>query len=122
MARLTKKQQDEIEAQQHEERIRAALRWTAAPERDVPPPSVAERGLRLTTGYTFHAYNRSVSVACSSSTHHAVGRTDRTTSQQPLALYSSRRLALQALRAALEREFAEALEKIDRQIEKEQQS
>ena len=128
MPRLTKKQQAEKEreglarqALAREERIRAALRWTGpAPERDVPPPDSGLAGLPLTTGWTFHPYNCRVEVACSSSVHHAVGRIDRTTTQEPLALYSSRLLALRGLRAAKEREFAGVLERIDREIEREE--
>ena len=97
-------------------RIRAALHWTddadIAP--DVPPPS----GQGLTTGYMFNAYSRRVDVACSSSVFHAIGRTDRTTTQRPIWLYSTRARALHALRVALERQFAEELAKIDAELAK----
>lgn len=117
MPRLTKKQQEALEEAAREERIRQALRWTGpAPARDVPPP----RDGGLSTGYTYNAYTRRVIEACSSAVYHAIGRTDRTTTQRPIALYSTRLLALQALRATLEREFAEALEQIDQQIAREE--
>jgi hypothetical protein len=97
-------------------RISAALHWSddsdIAP--DVPPP---ERWNELTTGWTFNSYGRRVEVACSSSVYHAVGRTDKTTAQRPLSLYSTRERALRALRVALEREFATELAKIDRLLE-----
>ncbi len=96
-------------------RIRAALHWTddADTTADVPPP---EGWNELTTGYTFNVYSRRVDVACSSPINHAVGRTDRTTAQRSLALYSTRERALRALRVALEQEFAAELAKIDELI------
>ena len=99
-------------------RERAALRWSdsdVAP--DVPPP---ERGSELTTGWLFNAYARRVNVACSDVVSHAVGKTDRTTTQGAQRLYSTRTRALRALRCAMEREFAAALAKIDAEIQKEQ--
>jgi hypothetical protein len=104
---------EQQEAQQAQ--IRAALRWSddadIAP--DVPPPPAWRE---MTTGWTFNAYSQRVEVACSSAASHSVGRTDKTTTQQPLALYSTRERALRALRVALEREFAAELAKIDAQI------
>lgn len=97
-------------------RIAQALRWTGpTPAPDVAPPDTHG----LTTGYMFNVYAQYVEVACSSSVSHAIGRTDRTTSQRPLHLYSTRLLALRALRAESERKFAEQLAKIDEQIEAE---
>lgn len=92
--------------------IRTALRWTddtdIAP--DVLPPTSRDE---LTTGWTFNAHSRRVDVACSSVISHAIGRTDKTTAQQPIRLFSTRVRALRALRVALEREFAAELAKID---------
>lgn len=115
MPKLSKKQHAELEAQAHESRIRAALHWTvAAPGPDVQPP---EGWSELATGYMFHAYAMQVEVACTGSNTHAIGRTDKTTSQNACSLYSTRLLALLALRNAVERECAEKLAKIDRMIE-----
>lgn len=110
---LMKKSKAGIEAG-HADQIRAALHWSDDSDvrPDVPVPDRNE----LTTGWTFNAYARRVDVACSSSAFHAVGRTDKTTTQQPLALYSTRERALRALRVALEREFAEALAKVDAEV------
>ncbi len=97
------------------EREYVALRWTDSSDiaPDVPPP---DGWGELTTGWTFNAFGRRVEVACSSGGLHAVGRTDKTTTQRALALFSTRERALRALRAlrvALEHEFATELAKID---------
>lgn len=100
---------------EEEARTRAALHWTEpAPPPDVMPPTGV---FALSTGYTFNVHAQRVDVACSSSISHSVGRTDRTTTQEPKRLYSTRLLALQALRNAMEWRFAEQLAKIDKQIE-----
>jgi hypothetical protein len=107
---MSKKKQAEIAAREYEERVRAALRWTGeAPSPDVPPPTDNS----LTTGWLFSVHGQRVDAACSDAVSYAYGRTDRTTTQGSRALYSSRRLALQALRAAMERKFAEELARID---------
>ena len=96
-------------------RISEALHWTDASDiaPDVPPP---EGWDELTTGWTFNAYSRRVEIACSSYGLHAVGRTDKATSQKPIALYSTKARALRALRCALEQEFATELAKIDEEL------
>ena len=117
MPRLTKKEREAQERQRREEQIRAALRWTdPTPVPDVPIP---DDSMRLSTGYLFNSYTGRVNVACSSSTHHAVGQTDTTTTQGPRRLYSTRLLALQALRVAMEWECAKALAEVDEQIARE---
>ena len=125
MPKITKKEQAARAAAAAQEaqlaqqaREHAALRWSdsdVAP--DVPPP---ERGSELTTGWLFNEYARRVDVACSGVVSHAVGNTDRTTTQGKRWLYSTRARALRALRCAMEREFAAALAKIDAEIQKEQ--
>ena len=120
MARKTKAQIAAEQVAAREVCLIAALRWTEpAPARDVPPPDGLGSYNRLSTGYTFNVHTRSTSEACSSSVSHAIGRTDRADSQRPISLYSTRLLALRALRAAMEREYAEALLRIDDQIKKE---
>lgn len=95
--------------------IRAALRWTdPAPPPDVQTPDTFGE---LSRGYVFNAYARRIDVACSSSASHAIGQTDRTTRSWPLALYSTRLRALQALRNAMEQEYAQQLCAIDLLIE-----
>jgi hypothetical protein len=116
--RKSSKQRREIElarnmrAAEQAARELAALHWSddndIAP--DVMPP---DKWDQLSTGWVFNVYSRRIDVACSSTVHHAVGRTDKTTTQQPIRMYSTRERALRALRVALEHEFAAELAKID---------
>lgn len=109
--------QEQVEEAQQAARERAALHFTddsdIAP--DVPPPESGESG--LTTGYVFNTYSKRAEIACSSSYSHSVGRTDKTTSQHSIYMFSTRERALRALRVALEREFAAELAKIDKMLE-----
>jgi hypothetical protein len=93
-----------------------ALRWTTDVRPDVPVP----KGNEMTTGW-LPVYSR-VDVACSNTVNHAVGRTDKTTTQQPRQLYSTKLLALRALRHEMEHRFAEQLANVDKQIADEDQS
>lgn len=114
--KLSKKKQAELAEQEREACIRAALHWTEpAGGPDVLPPNHYTDELR--TGYMFNMYYLRIEEACTSSAYHSVGRTDKTTSQRPLALYSTRLRALRALRNVVERECAEKLAQIDRLIE-----
>lgn len=115
MPKLSKKKQAELLRLERESRIRAALHWTEVAEGpDVQPPTGFNE---LATGYMFNVYSLRVDSACSSAASHAIGRTDKTTSQRSLALFSTRLRALRALRNAAERRCAEQLADIDRMIE-----
>lgn len=117
MPKMTKAERERQEHAANEARIRAALRWTEeAPGPDVAPGSWRE----LSTGYLFNAPTGRVDVACSSPTSHAFGQIDQTTTQGARHLYSTRLLALRAMRNAVERACAERLAAIDRQIEQEE--
>lgn len=109
---MNKKEQKELE----DAKITAALRWTAPVEPDIRIP---EKG--LTKGFLFNVYSREVVVACSSPVSHSYGRDDVTRSQNPRELYSTRLLALKALRHECEKQFAEILRSIDKRIEGEPQ-
>lgn len=113
---MNKKEQAAFE----ELHVRLALRFTEPLEPDVPPPGQSGNWNQLTTGWVFNSFNRKVDCACSSSVNHAVGSTTKTSTQQPRHLYSTRLLALKALRAVKEREYAEALRSIDLGIEAEE--
>jgi adenosylmethionine-8-amino-7-oxononanoate aminotransferase len=106
---MTKKEREEV----RELRVMAALRWTQPVEPDVPPP-----GHGLTVGYLPVGELGSdprVSEACSSSISHGLNHT-KTTTQKPRTLYSTRLLALKAMRHMLEKRFAEMLANVDEQI------
>ena len=111
---MNKKEQAYVE----ELETRLALRFTGerAIVPDVPPPSCEERGGQLTKGFLFNSYSRRVSVACSSSISHSIGRDDRADSQRPKSLYGTRKLALQAMRREMELDFARELRAVDRMI------
>lgn len=118
MAQLTKAQQAQFDALNEAVRIAKAFRFTEKVEPDVPPPSYTSIGDRLTRGWQFNTYNGTVFKMCSSSSFHGYDW-EKTTSQNPRHLYSTRELALRALRAELEQEFAKKLANVDRQIEHE---
>ncbi len=110
------------ELARYEEALTAsALRTTGDVSPDVPPPAHSFDGA-LTKGWAIVGarsdYAR-VDVACSSSVYHAVGRTDQTTTQEPIWLYSTKLLALKALRRVLEKQAAAMLRRIDKQVEEE---
>jgi hypothetical protein len=111
---VTKKELAMVEELQ----TRLALRFTGGGkiERDVPIP---EKFNELSTGFLFNSYSKTVEPSCSSSIYHAKGRTDRTTTQGATRLYSTRKLALQAMRQEVELKCAEELRQIDRLIEQE---
>src|ERR1035437_5931809 len=100
--------------------IAKAMRFTEPVLPDVPIPSGHDT---LTKGFLFaggfNSYAR-VEPSCSSSAHHNFGRTEKTTTQNPRTLYSTKLLALRAMRYAVEKECAQTLAGIDQQIENEQ--
>ena len=77
---------------------------------DVPIP----KGSELSTGWMFNAYTRRVEVACSSCVFHAVGRNDKTNTQRPMRLYSTKKKALLALHNVLTKHFNEELAALSR--------
>lgn len=102
-------------------KVRGALRSTSEVKPDVPIPASFTGD--LITGYTpvgslgSHPH---IEIACSSSCFHAVGRIDKTTSQRPLPLFSSKLLALRSLRYQVEQDAARALARIDDMIDAEE--
>jgi hypothetical protein len=97
----------------------SALRRTAPVSTDVEIPN---SGAPLTKGFLFCAEatdGQRVAPACSSSTGHNFGSDKGTSSQRPMRLYSTRLLALRALRNAAESRCARYLREIDRWIEDE---
>lgn len=112
---MTKKEREQVEVLLTE----AALRRTSPVEPDVPVP-VGTGALSvgfLPTGE--RGYDPQVLPACSSAVDHGIGSQDKVSTQGARRLYSSRLLALQALRYEVETECARRLRKIDRMIEEE---
>ena len=113
---MTKKEKEALEAAL----TAAALRTTSDVAPDVPPPSASEN--RLSKGWAVVGersdYGR-VEPACSSNLYHVIGQQGKTTSQNARHLYSTKMLALKALRRAIERDCADRLRRVDRMIEAE---
>ena len=111
---MTKKEKEALDAAL----TAAALRTTADVSADVPPPKsngLAKGWLPVAERSNFPR----VEPACSSSFYHGKGQQDKTNSQGARSLYSTKILALKALRRAVEKDCAERLRKVDRMIEEE---
>lgn len=112
---MTKKETAEIDSLREQLRLAKSLRFTDAVAPDVMPP---DNYSKLSKGFLFNIYGEGrVVPACTSGTSHNFGSDDKTTTQQPRALYSTRLLALRALRHEMEQDCARRLANIDRQIE-----
>lgn len=86
----------------------------------LPDVDIPDRYNELTTGFMYvgvRSDSPRVDVACSSSAGHAIGRVDRTQSQRPIKLYSTKLLALKAMRYEVELGMARELRRIDIMIE-----
>jgi hypothetical protein len=113
---MNKKEQAMVEALKVEAlKVEAAFKRTSEILPDVPPPESCSD--ELTKGFLFNAYCIEVRTACSSATGHSHGRNDRTSSQRARSLYSTRLLALKAMRFEVEKRIMTELRKVDRQIE-----
>ena len=116
IAKLPKWARELLEAKDNEARLARSLRFTEFVREDLPPPSRTSN--TLTKGCLSFLGNGSVTKACSSHISHGFGW-EKTTSQKPQWLYSTRLLALRGLRNAVENRAAKELSDIDREIEKE---
>lgn len=102
--------------------VKAALHITREIKLDVKPPPTCEPfsdAIRLTKGFLFNGYRLQVDEACSSSIYHNPCGNKDTDRQNPAWLYSTRELALRAMRYEMEIKFAKELRKIDLMIESE---
>lgn len=115
---MNKKEREAFEALERELALAWAWKLTDPVERDLPPPELGERLRALSIGWNFNAYSGTVYKACSSSIYHGEGW-EKTSSQGPLALFSSFDRAKAALRYAVEREALERLAVIDRMTDRE---
>lgn len=115
---MNKKEKEHVEKLSMELSRARAFRFTDPVLPDVLPPKIY--GLLL-HGFTYNEYTSSILFACSSSGSHAVSSDspcEKTNSQQPIVMYSTRSLALKGLRNALEKKYSESLAKIDREIQR----
>ena len=116
---MTKKEREAFDAALEKAEIYGALHWTYPVKKDLPIPD---------SGYTegFEVYSTSVQQTWSGSSRHGNGKAPlpdapfRTASQRGVSLYSTRLMALRAMRHKKELEAAEELRKIDRMIAEEE--
>jgi hypothetical protein len=111
---MTKKEKEALEAAL----TAAALRTTSDVVPDIPPPTCGGLSKGFAVVGARSDYGR-VEPACSSSVHHGIGQQDKLNSRDALHLYSTKMLALKALRRAVERDCADRLRRVDRMIEAE---
>ena len=114
---MNKKEQAAMQAAIDRADLLSALRWSAPVERNVAPPDIG-----YSEGWDMNAYNKSVWLGWSSSANHGTGPAPKaggrymSASQQCRSLYSTKAIALAALRHEVERRAAADLMNIDRQI------
>ena len=88
-------------------------------EPDVPIPQYPDE---MTHGFLPLMYAEYVSEACSTSIGHGIGKEGKTSRQRGVELYSTRKLALYALRKSFEELYAWKLHIIDCLIEEEEKA
>jgi hypothetical protein len=116
---MNKKEQAEFDAAKKAVIVARALNWSEPVERDIPAPQNGE-----SKGFTFNTYSTEVLFALSSWGFHATSRDGfpkKTSTQRGVNLFSTKLLALKALRCAVEKECAEKLAGIDMQIQAEKE-
>lgn len=117
---MNKAEKAEMEALRQALLLARSLRETSEVEPDTPPP----KGHGLSVGYvprvrTYSYIDRpGIEPACSSSTYHAIGRVDKTTSQRAINLYSTPLMAWKAARRIIEKDAMQRLAYVDEQIAK----
>ena len=121
---MNKKERQELEDAKRQLETALALRWSEkadGPDLRIPEHSYGAEG--LVKGFLFceSGDNPRVEPACSDSAHHSFGRDDRTTTQGARHLFSTRMLALRALRNAVEVRCAKLLAEVDWKIAAEKQ-
>lgn len=123
---MTKAEKAALAAVQHELALHRAMRLDPIEPPDVPPPEAGSVPWdRHTNGWTINAYTGTIQRAWSKHHTHGWGEApvrNGSASQQGIALYSTRLLALRALRATMARQAAEKLAKIDAEIASEPRS
>jgi hypothetical protein len=111
---MTKKEKGYVEFLENEIAEAIAFRFTEDIAPDVFPPTGYDE---IAIGYDFNSYNSTVSPAWTSSNSHGSGHVrDRSASREAIDLYSTKKLALRALRRTLEKKYSAELARIDRMI------
>jgi len=94
-----------------------ALRHTQEVLPDVPPPPCGSPFGALTKGFLYNSYNQQITKACSSSLYHNFNSDEKTNAQGEKWLFSTKILALKAMRYEMEQKFARQLRIVDIMIE-----
>lgn len=110
---MNKKEVEYVE----ELKTKLALRFTEKIEPDMERPDYGSN--KIVNGWSFNSYSMSVNKSCSSCISHSLHGWDKTTSQNSIRQYSSRLLALKAMRNEVELKCAANIYKIDKMIESE---
>lgn len=115
---MTKKEKAEFEAMAKELRVQSALRWTEKIAPDLPIPSSG-----CTQGWAINSYDGIVREAWSQNIRHGNGLCEpdnwrQSASQNGVPLFSTKLLALKAVRHEMEKEFAKKLAAVDEAIAK----
>ncbi len=110
---MTKKEQAEMAALKQQLEYAVAFRFTEPVLPDIPRPKHSHSKTVLTGGWTFNEFGRWVEQACSCDSNHGTGAVLKVSVQEPLDLYSSKELALRAMRQKLEQQFAKVLAELD---------
>jgi len=97
----------------------SALRRTSEVFTDVPPPDSLSDLSKGFVPVSERTDRPNAVPACSSSVYHSIGRSDKTSSQNTKHLYSTRLLALKALRYQVESDCCDRLRYVDTLIESE---
>jgi len=111
---MNKKEQTRV----NELETKLALRFTEKTLPDIPVP-ISYR--ELVKGYSYSSYEGTVNKSCSSGSHHNTHRNTTTSSKGGIAQYSSKLLALKAMRNTAEMVYATRLRRIDLLIEHERE-
>lgn len=111
---MNKKEQAEME----ELKVKLALRLTDKIYPDLKKPDGSDYK-QMNKGWYFNAHSMQVSKACSTSHGHSVWSDEKTSSQNGIDIFSTRLLALKAMRHEVEMKSARDLRRIDVMIEKE---
>lgn len=124
---MTKKEQAAMQAAIDRADTLAALRWTQKVLPDVPPPNHLSPPSTYSKGWSFHAHTMSVDRGWATSVSHGSGEVPGngryfSGSQGSRHFYSTKALALAAMRYEVELKAAMDLMAIDRRIAAEQAS
>ena len=117
---MNKKEQAAMADLQRELAEARAFRFTPLVGRDLPAPSTSGGG--VISGWDYNAYYMNAEQAWSKSVAYGLGaapKSNMSASQGARSLYSTKLLALKAMRNEMERKAARELAKVDALIERE---